>query len=90
MQFKEAGSSIAVSPRWDSDDKPKSFSATISELFGSFFFVFMFMLCTDEKTRFSKDKVINCFVIASSYVSARLIGGGELVTGTYLDKLLIF
>lgn len=41
----------------------------------------MFMLCTDKKTQFSSDKVINCFIIASAYVSSRLMAGGGLVTG---------
>ena len=53
----------------------------ISEMMGTFFFVFLFMLSTDVKTQFSKDKVINCFIIASSYVAARLMSGGSLVTG---------
>ena len=53
----------------------------ISEMMGTFFFVFLFMLSTDVKTQFSKDKVINCFIIASSYVAARLMSGGTLVTG---------
>ena len=39
------------------------------------------MLSTDQKTQFSKDKVINCFIIASAYVGARLMCGGTLVTG---------
>lgn len=39
------------------------------------------MLATDPKTQFSKDKVINCLIIASSYCAARLMAGGTLVTG---------
>ena len=50
-------------------------------MMGTFFFVFLFMLSTDVKTQFSKDKVINCFIIASAYVAARLMAGGTLVTG---------
>ena len=38
------------------------------------------MMATDKKTQFSDDKVINCFIIAASYVAARLMCGGELVT----------
>lgn len=38
------------------------------------------MLCTDKKTQFSKDRVVNCLIISSSYVSARLMSGGRLVT----------
>lgn len=56
------------------------FPALISETIGAFFFVFMFMLCTDVKTQFSSDKVINCFIISSAYISARLLGGGSNVT----------
>jgi hypothetical protein len=43
-------------------------------------FVFIFMLCTDKKTQFSTDKVVNCFIMSSAYVSARLMSGGTLVT----------
>jgi hypothetical protein len=50
-------------------------------MIGTFIFVFLFMLSTDSKTQFSKDKVINCFIIASSYCAARLMAGGTLVTG---------
>lgn len=70
-----------ATPMLDSELNPKSFSSFISEIVGSFVFVFMFMLCTDKKTQFSRDKVINCFIIASSYISARLMSGGKMVTG---------
>jgi len=40
----------------------------------------MFMLCTDVKTQFSSDKVINCFIISSAYISGRLLGGGQNVS----------
>ena len=46
-------------------------------------FIFLFMLCTDKKTQFSEDKVINCFIMASSYVSARLLAGGTMSTARY-------
>ena len=52
----------------------------ISELVGSFVFIFLFMLCTDKKTQYSDDKVINCFIMSSAYVSARLMAGGAFVT----------
>lgn len=68
-------------PIVDSEGKEKGFSAFISEIVGTFIFVFIFMLCTDKKTQFSNDRVINCFIIASSYISARLMAGGTLVTG---------
>jgi len=72
---------IAVQPMPDPEDgDPRAFASMISELVGSFVFIFLFMLCTDKKTQYSEDKVINCFIMASSYVSARLMGGGNFVT----------
>jgi glycerol uptake facilitator-like aquaporin len=59
----------------------KWFAAMISETIGTFFFCFLFMLCTDKATQFSQDRVINCFIIASSFCSSRLLAGGTLVTG---------
>lgn len=41
------------------------------------------MVCTDKKTQFSEDKVINCFIMSASYVAARLFAGGKLVTVLY-------
>jgi len=38
------------------------------------------MLSTDKKTQYSEDKVINCFIMSASYVAARLMGGGGIVT----------
>jgi glycerol uptake facilitator-like aquaporin len=82
------GSNLAVSPylKWDSENKLfeyRNFPALISEFTGSAFFIFIIMICTDKKTQFSEDRVINCFIMASAYVSARLIGGGPLVTTLY-------
>ena len=56
------------------------FGSWVSEVYGSFVFVFLFMICTSKETEFSKDKVINTFITASAYVSARLMCGGNLVT----------
>jgi glycerol uptake facilitator-like aquaporin len=72
---------VAVSPVVDRDGSTKFLAALISEAVGTFIFVFLFMLSTDSKTQFSTDKVINCFIIASSYCAARLMAGGTLVTG---------
>ena len=91
------GGNIAVSPVMVADHKSKDefermnhtykgFAVIISELIGSFMFVFLFMLCTDKKTQFSNDKVINCFIMASAYVAARLMAGGSMVTTTYWDE----
>lgn len=76
---------MAVSPIVDRDGENKNFAALISEIVGTFFFVFLFALATDPKTQFSKDKVINCFIIASSYCASRLMAGGTLVTGLNLS-----
>lgn len=64
--------------------KTKYIAAFVSEVTGSFVLVFLFMICTDKKTQFSQDKVVNCFIVASSYCSARLMAGGTLVTGIEL------
>ena len=69
----------------DDKGKSKAIAALLSEFFGTFFFVFMFLIAMDEKSQFSKDKVINCLIISSSYVSARLIAGGQLITGTFFN-----
>jgi glycerol uptake facilitator-like aquaporin len=77
------GRYIIASPLPDKDGSYKIFSAILSETLGSFIFVFLFMICTDKKTQFSSDKVINCFIVAGSYASARLFGGGRMVTGIF-------
>ena len=56
------------------------FQSIISETFGTFIFVLFFMISTDKKTQYSEDKVMNCFIIASSYIAAQMIAGGYLVT----------
>lgn len=65
---------------WVSDTQPKwtfgTLNAYISEIVGSFVFIFLFMLATEKNSQFSEDKVINCFILASAYVAARLIAGG--------------
>jgi hypothetical protein len=38
------------------------------------------MICTDKKTQYSEDKVINCFIMSSAYTAARLMSGGSLIT----------
>lgn len=61
----------------------KWLASIFSEIIGTFLFVFMIMICTDKKTQFSEDKVINCFIMAASYVASRLFAGGPLVTVRY-------
>jgi len=48
----------------------KWFESIISETFGSFIYVLFFMISTDEKLRFSSDKVQNALVIAASYITS--------------------
>lgn len=39
------------------------------------------MIFTEKSNKFSKEKVINVFIISSSYIGARLMSGGQLLTG---------
>jgi glycerol uptake facilitator-like aquaporin len=82
-RFILEGRYIIASPRPDDAGSAKIFSAILSESFGSFMFVFLFMICTDRKTQFSDDKVINCFIVAGAYVASRLFAGGRMITGVY-------
>lgn len=50
-------------------------------MFGTAIFIMNFMIHTDLKTKFTEDKSVNAMIIASSYVSARLISGGQFLTG---------
>ena len=58
----------------------KGFSTYVSEVLGAFIYVLFFLISTDKKTRYSKDKTINCLVIAGSYVAAQGIAGGQTVS----------
>lgn len=51
--------------------------AILQEVLGTFIFVLFFMMMTDEKMLFSKEKAINCFIIASSYIAAIAIFNGQ-------------
>jgi len=73
MTWTDYAANDTVAQKW--------ISAVISEMMGTFFFVTLFMISTDKATKFSSDKVINCFIIASSYIASRLLSGGQLVTG---------
>ena len=73
---------LAVTPQINGEINSNDFRNTasmISEFVGSFVVIFLFMLCTDKKTQYSQDKVINCFIMSSAYVSARLMAGGAFV-----------
>ena len=54
----------------------KTVESVVSETFGTFIYVLFFMISTDEKLRFSSDKVHNALVIASSYITSQLLAGG--------------
>ena len=54
----------------DKFNERRGFSTFISEALGTFVFVLFFMISTDKKTRYSKDKTLNCLVIAASYVAS--------------------
>jgi glycerol uptake facilitator-like aquaporin len=73
---------LVVQPMYSETSFPdqKGFAAIVSEATGAFVLVFLFMICTDKKTQYSNDKVVNCFIIAAAYCAARLMAGGYLVT----------
>jgi glycerol uptake facilitator-like aquaporin len=54
--------------------------AIIAETIGSFFVAFFYLSQTETQTYFSKEKAINCFIIASSYVGCRAMLNGKTVT----------
>ena len=62
--------------------KPRygSFNSIISEIIGTFIYVLFFLVSTNKSTQYSKEKAMNCLVIASSYVGAMMIAGGGMVT----------
>lgn len=47
----------------------------VLELIGSFFLVFMYLCSTEEKTKFTKDSVVQTMVLASSYLAAMTLAG---------------
>lgn len=51
----------------------------IGESIGSFIMVFFYLTQTEEKTTFSKEKAINCFIIASSLVAGRAMVQGQTI-----------
>jgi glycerol uptake facilitator protein len=63
-------------PYYDIDAKEfntgkSRFAAIIAEPLGTFFVAFFYLTQTEEKTVFSKEKAINCFIIASAYIGSR-------------------
>lgn len=49
--------------------------------------VLFFMMQTDDKMLFSREKAINCFIIASSYVAARAMFYGQ---ATFYEQISTF
>jgi glycerol uptake facilitator-like aquaporin len=51
-------------------------------MLGTFVVVFFYLTQTEEKTLFSKEKAITCFIIASSYIGARAMCAGNHITAS--------
>lgn len=60
-----------------------AFQSLNSEILASSIFVFIYLIQTDMDTRYTKDKAITCFLIASAYVSARGMFAGTYVTSSF-------
>lgn len=65
-------------------------ASIIAEPLGTFFVAFFYLTQTEAKTVFSKEKAINCFIIAASYVGARamLAGTENTVSGAVLNPAI--
>ena len=50
----------------------------MTELIGSFLLVFMYLCSTEEKTKFTKDNVVQTMVLASAYLSAMFLAGNHV------------
>jgi glycerol uptake facilitator-like aquaporin len=53
----------------------------VAEAVGTFFFVLLYMIGTDKQLRHSNDRSIIALTIAASYVGARLMSGGNMISG---------
>jgi len=67
---------VTVNPK----GKEYVFYAMLTESLGSFLVVFFYLTQTEKKTQFSKEPALNCFIIASSYVGARAMLNGRIIT----------
>ena len=72
----------AMEPNVNGNLNPLVFQAMMQEIFGTFIFVLLFKIVTDERLHFSKEATINCFIIAASYIAARSIVNGATMTIT--------
>lgn len=57
--------------------------STLTEIVGSFILVFMYLCSTEEKTKFSKDSILQTMVLSGAYLAAMIFGG------SYVDLLRI-
>lgn len=53
-------------------------SGVLGETLGSFLMVFMYLCSTEEKTKFTKDSVIQTMILASSYLAAMKLSGANV------------
>lgn len=58
------------------------FQSMFTEVLGSFVVAFFYLSQTENKTMFTKDKSINCFIIASAYIAARAMCGAKRNTSS--------
>lgn len=49
--------------------------STLTEITGSFLLVFMYLLSTQDKTKFTKDHMLQTIVLAGSYLAAMNFAG---------------
>ncbi|CAI2378916.1 unnamed protein product [Moneuplotes crassus] len=61
FMWTQEGGNIVIS------DIKYTFQAILSEIFASFLFIFMFLVQTEEATRFSQDKAIWSLIVAATY-----------------------
>lgn len=68
------------------------FQAIVAETFGTFIVTLFFLMQTESKTKFSKDKSICCLVTAASYIGARSMLAARRLTysGAVLNPAIAF
>lgn len=49
--------------------------SSLTEMIGSFILVFMYLCSTEEKTKFSKDQLLQTMVLSGSYISSMVFSG---------------
>jgi glycerol uptake facilitator-like aquaporin len=59
-----------------------AFTAIVMEVLGTFLVTLFYLTQTEEKTQFSKEKAIQCFIIAASYVGARSLCAADHITSS--------